>query len=161
MLLSGDKCIIHISWATSAACPEAQTVELDKCRVFDNSTGQYYRLGPLAKNNDLTYYQVVWLLMYQSSRPFPSSLVPLFQIESKCETILLKMTLICMKMKLHAELIFAWKVSQLSLKQRHKTLGNGLTCYVWGHYIGDGAISILDINRSTRKLMIFLDCYFS
>ena len=33
-------------------------------------------------------------------------LVPLFQSESKCETILTKMTLICMKMKLHAELIF-------------------------------------------------------
>ena len=40
------------------------------------------------------------------NRPFPSSLVPLFQSESKCETILTKMTLICMKMKLHAKLIF-------------------------------------------------------
>ena len=40
------------------------------------------------------------------NRPFPSSLAPLFQSESKCETILMKMTLICMKMKLHAELIF-------------------------------------------------------
>ena len=41
-----------------------------------------------------------------SNTPFPSSLVPLFQSESKCDTILIKMTLICMKMKLHAELIF-------------------------------------------------------
>ena len=41
-----------------------------------------------------------------SNRPFPSSLVPLSQNESTCETILMKMTLICMKMKLHAELIF-------------------------------------------------------
>ena len=40
------------------------------------------------------------------NRPFPSSLVPLFQSESKCETIVMKLTLICMKMKLHAELIF-------------------------------------------------------
>ena len=40
------------------------------------------------------------------NRPFPSSLVPLFQSESKCETILIEITLICMKMKLHAELIF-------------------------------------------------------
>ena len=37
---------------------------------------------------------------------FPSSLVPLFQSESKCKTFLMKMTLICMKMKLHGELIF-------------------------------------------------------
>ena len=35
------------------------------------------------------------------NRPFPSSLVPLFHSESKCEIILMKMTLICMKMKLH------------------------------------------------------------
>ena len=40
------------------------------------------------------------------NRLFPSSLVPLFQSESKCETILMKMTLICMRMELHAELIF-------------------------------------------------------
>ena len=39
--------------------------------------------------------------------------VPLFQSESECETILMKMTLICMKMKLHAELIFIWQVSHL------------------------------------------------
>ena len=40
------------------------------------------------------------------NRLFPSSLVPLFQSESKCETILMKMTLICTRMELHAELIF-------------------------------------------------------
>ena len=43
---------------------------------------------------------------YFVNRPFPSSLVPLLQNESKCETILVKMSLICMKMKLHVELIF-------------------------------------------------------
>ena len=37
------------------------------------------------------------------------SLVSLFQSKSKCETIFMKMTLICMKMRLHAELIFIWK----------------------------------------------------
>ena len=47
-----------------------------------------------------------WQLMDHCNRLFPSSLMPLFQSESKCETILMKMTLICMKMKLHAELIF-------------------------------------------------------
>ena len=40
------------------------------------------------------------------NRPFPSSLGPLFQSESKCETILIKMTLIF--------------VLRLVLKQRHK-----------------------------------------
>ena len=48
--------------------------------------------------------------------------MPLFQSESKCETILMKMSLICMKMKLHAELIFHKKgfALRLVLKQRHK-----------------------------------------
>ena len=40
------------------------------------------------------------------NRSFMSPLVLLFQSESKCEINLMKMTLICMKMKLYAELIF-------------------------------------------------------
>ena len=62
------------------------------------------------------------------NRPFPRSLVPLFESESKCETILMKMTLICMKMKLHAELIFIRKVSHLDSFSNRGTreLGNGL-----------------------------------
>ena len=44
------------------------------------------------------------------NRPLPSSLVPLFQSESKYETIVIKVTLICMKMKLYVELIFKRKV---------------------------------------------------
>ena len=70
--------------------------------------------------------------MASCNRPFPSSLVPLFQSESKCETILMKMALICMKMELHAELIFIWKVSHLDSFRNRGTreLGNGLfsTC---------------------------------
>ena len=43
------------------------------------------------------------------NRPFPSSLVPLFQSESKCETIVMKMTLICMKIKLHMQNWFSYE----------------------------------------------------
>ena len=77
------------------------------------------------------------LSIWCSNRPFPSSLVPLFQSESKCETILRKMTLICMKMKLHAELIFIWKVSHLDSLWNGGTreLGNGLLNKfpLWNH----------------------------
>ena len=55
--------------------------------------------------------------------PFPSSLVPPFQSESKCKTILMKMTFICMKMKLHmCRTHFHMKglALRLVLKQRHK-----------------------------------------
>ena len=45
-----------------------------------------------------------------SNRPFPSSLVPLFKSESKCETMLIKMTHFHMKG-------FALR---LVLKKRHK-----------------------------------------
>ena len=67
----------------------------------------------------------VWI---KYNRPFPSSHVPLFQSESKCETILMIMTLICMRMELHAELIFIWKASHLDSFWNGGTreLGNGL-----------------------------------
>ena len=65
------------------------------------------------------------LNLFDVNRPFPSSLVPLFQSASKCETILMKMTLICMKI-LHAELYFHMKgfALRLVLKQRHKGTRN-------------------------------------
>ena len=67
---------------------------------------------------DINYsYEVYWCCILYTwqlkDRPIPSSLVPLSQSESKCKTILMKMTLICMKMRRHAELIFIWKVSHL------------------------------------------------
>ena len=67
-------------------------------------------------------------LVKETNRPFPSSVVPLFQSEWKCENILMKMTFICMKKKPRAELIFIWKVSHLdSLWNRGtRELGNGL-----------------------------------
>ena len=70
-------------------------------------------------------YMTKWMNV---NRPFPSSLVPLFQSESKCETILMKMTLICKRMKLHAQLIFIWKISHLDSFWNRGTreLGNGL-----------------------------------
>ena len=51
-------------------------------------------------------YGLEIVFQLDSNRPFPSSLVPLFQSESKCESILMKMTSICMKKKLRVELIF-------------------------------------------------------
>ena len=67
-------------------------------------------------------------ILVHQNRPFPSSLVPLFQSESKYETILIKKTFICMKKKLRAELIFIWKVSHLDSvwKRGTRELGNGL-----------------------------------
>ena len=72
-------------------------------------------------------------------RPFPSSLVSLFQSESKCETILMKMTLICKKMKLHAELIFIWKVSHLRPWQTrtHCCPWCFLGCANWETFVAD------------------------
>ena len=41
-----------------------------------------------------------------TNKPFMSSLVPLFQTESKNEIIVITITVNCMKMKLHTELVF-------------------------------------------------------
>ena len=86
------------------------------------------------------------------NRPFPSSLVPLFQSESKCETVLMKMSLICMKMKLHAELIFVRMVSHLdSLWNRGtRELGNGL--FVCNHTINVKE-NVFFLDRQLRKAL--------
>ena len=61
-----------------------------------------------------------------ASRPFPIFLVPLFQSESKRETIHMKVTLIYTKMKLHAEFIFHLNgfALRLVLIQRQKVNRN-------------------------------------
>ena len=54
-----------------------------------------------------------------------------FKMSHKYKTILMKMNFICMKMKLHAELIFIWKVSHLDSfwSRGTRELGNGY--FVW------------------------------
>ena len=65
-------------------------------------------------------------------RPFPRSLLPLFQSESKCKTILMKMTLICMKIGNCMQFHFHMKGFALGLvlKQRHKELKNRLLFFI-------------------------------
>ena len=101
-----------------------------------------------------------WLFA-ESIGHFPSSLVPLFQSESKCETILMKMTLICMRMKLHAELIYIWKVSHLDSFWNRGTreLGNGLfsvTQQCQGHacYVCKSCVTV---NCARRVLTVALE----
>ena len=108
-------------------------------KLVSRSTRSQSWLCPF-RNEELIYFLLfislslaakqVRILIYRN-RPFPSFLVSLFQSESKCENILMKMTLICMKMKLHAELIFIWKVSHLDSFWNRGTreLGNGLLAY--------------------------------
>ena len=66
-----------------------------------------------------------------SEKAISESPVPLFQSESKCETFHMKMTFICMKMKLLAELIFIWKGSHLDSfwDRGTRKLGNSLLVY--------------------------------
>ena len=54
----------------------------------------------------------------------------LFQSESKCKTILMKMNLICMKMKLNAKLIFIWKVSHLDSFEAEAQESSDLACWL-------------------------------
>ena len=62
-----------------------------------------------------------WGVLLLVDRPFPSSLVPLFQNESSCKTFQMKMSFICMKMNLQVEDISIWMVSHGdSLWQRQK-----------------------------------------
>ena len=62
------------------------------------------------------------------NRPFPSYLAPLFQNESSSKTLHMKMSLICMKMNMYAELIFISMIlHEDSFWQRgQRQLGNDL-----------------------------------
>ena len=78
--------------------------------------------------------KITWLSNYRcpiwtfSNRPFQSSLVPLFQNESKCETFHMKMSSACSFIFMQIKIIFITMVSHLdSLWNRGaRELGNGL-----------------------------------
>ena len=55
----------------------------------------------------------VSFVVVQCNRPFPSSLVPLFQSESKCETFLMKMSSACSSISMQIKDIFITMVSHL------------------------------------------------
>ena len=63
-----------------------------------------------------------------ANRPFPCSLVPLFQNESKCETFHMKMSSACSFIFMQIKVIFIRMVLHLdSLRDRDtRELGNGL-----------------------------------
>ena len=63
----------------------------------------------------------------------PRPIINMNQSESKCETSLTKMTVICMNMKLNAELIFVWKISHLDSVWNRGTreLGNGILLSIY------------------------------
>ena len=90
-------------------------------------------LGPLDSRDQPPPRLVSWTVA--GNRPFSSSLVPLFQSKSKCETILMKMTLICMKMNLQAELIFIQKFCKLGRIFRKNF---GLTKFCSKHFVKRG-----------------------
>ena len=83
-------------------CPGTQTTLSDVLRQSFSGIFIFGFLRAVGLN------KVDFIINYTTTinRPFPSSLVPRFQSESKCETILKKLLLICMKVKLHVELIF-------------------------------------------------------
>ena len=49
MFVSGDSNNFVFSWATLAACPQTETPQPDKCRVYDNNTEYFYDVSPLKK----------------------------------------------------------------------------------------------------------------
>ena len=77
---------------------------------------------------DLLSRAAVTLTCTACNRPFPSSLVPLFQSESKCETFHMKMSSACSFIFMYIKVIFIRMVLHLdSLWNRGtRELGNGL-----------------------------------
>ena len=70
-----------------------------------------------------------WTLSVWRNRPFPRSLVPLFQKKSKCETFHMKMSSACSFIFMEIEVIFIRMVSHSDSlwKRGTKELGNSLS----------------------------------
>ena len=75
-----------------------------------------------------THNKVFKQCFNQGNRPFPSSLLPLFQNESKCETFHMKMSFTHKSIRMQIILIFIWKISHLDSvwNRGRRQLGNGL-----------------------------------
>ena len=65
---------------------------------------------------NIELFMIIWKLnylyhkAYNKTKPCSSCLLPLFQNESSCETIQMKMSSICLEMNMQVRLIFMWKV---------------------------------------------------
>ena len=73
----------------------------------------------------------ICVIHQRTNRPFPSSLVPLFHNESKCETFHMKMSCACSFVFMQIKVIFIRMVSHLDslLNRGTRELGNGLFKY--------------------------------
>ena len=82
--------------------------------------------------NHNTYFGDFWrhgikTWKHWPNRPFPSSFLPLFQNESKCETFHMKMSFTHKSIRMQIILIFIWKISHLDSvwNTGRRQLGNG------------------------------------
>ena len=81
-----------------------KTVNRNKRDTISVTSGTYIEGG--FGQNFVGHGNNYSIISCYSNRPFPSCLLPLFQNESKCETIQMKMSLIYMKINTQVKLIF-------------------------------------------------------
>ena len=91
---------------------------------YDTSVGQRNNLSTGQGSNQwlLTCNKLSWYELSLLLRPFPSSLVPLFQTEFKCETFHIKMSSECSFIFMQIKVICNRRrfAPGLALKKRHK-----------------------------------------
>ena len=99
-------------------------------------TTELHCKGTLLPGVHISYMDMwrVWFSSWLINRPFPSSLLPLFQNESKCETFHMKMSFTHKSIRMQIILIFIWKISHLDSvwNRGRRQLGNGL----FGKWLG-------------------------
>ena len=104
-----------------------------------------------------------------TNRPFPSSLVPLFQSESKCETILMKMTFDLHENETGCRTHFHKNgfALRLVLKQRHKRtrkwpIGIGYIRCIFDGIELSAVLVLIPVWRRLWKILIcFVDSYLT
>ena len=122
------KCKIAINWPISQSANHNEIIfSVIKGFIIADTISSFPAIDP--KHVSLQMWQCRikknWI---ELNRPFPSSLVPLFQNESKCETIHMKMSSAFSFVLMQIKVIFVRMVSHLdSLWNRGtRELGNGL-----------------------------------
>ena len=129
------------AWYHELSKPDAKSEPTTAAKHFlssPNHTANEMQLIPIEKisSNRDSIGKAREAFLIQKGRTIGHFRVPLclcFKASLSAKPFLWKWTLICMKMKLHAELIFIWKVSHLDSFWNRGTreLGNGLIPMVW------------------------------
>ena len=121
--LSSPLVVLNRPFGTKSAMLEGKLIIISPLGRWNKETSirqtwlAFVLMSQCGNDNELALqhgrFCTMWSFVAKGLLVISESLVPLFQSESKSETIVMKMTFIYMKLNLQSELIFIWMISRL------------------------------------------------